>query len=476
MALQLKRISKTTCVIEQDSAMHVPGRVYLSEVLEAQIDDNCLEQVRNVAMLPGIVGASIAMPDMHIGYGFPIGGVAAFSEANGQGLISPGGIGFDINCGVRMLTTNLTKEDVEPFMEALLELLSKSVPVGSGRESSIRLSHAELDEVLQEGGGWARRKNYATDDDIEKTEEHGCLAGADPAAVSSFAKDRGVNQLGTLGAGNHFLEIQVVDKILHEQKASAFGITKPGQIVVMIHCGSRGLGHQVCTDYVRKMEDAFPDIAKSLPEKNLMYAPLTSELGKKYFAAMACAANFAWCNRQLITHHVRASFRRLFPQSEVRVLYDVSHNIAKHETHEVDGTHVQLCVHRKGATRAFGPGHADVCSAYRAYGQPVLIPGSMGTASYVLVGTTHAMTETFGSTCHGAGRKMSRTKALETIRGEQVRRDLHEKGIQVIAPGKGLAEEAPAAYKDVDEVIAVVAEAGIAVPVARVTPIGVLKG
>jgi tRNA-splicing ligase RtcB (3'-phosphate/5'-hydroxy nucleic acid ligase) len=470
----LKRLNPYTCIVEPTGAMLVPAKVYVSPILEEALSDGSLQQLCNAAALPGIVGASIAMPDVHIGYGFPVGGVAAFAEEGG--IISPGSIGFDINCGVRLLTTNLVEADVKPLIEALFSLLERGVPAGTGKDSSIRLSHEELDLVLRTGSGWALSHGYAIADDIEKTEEHGHMDAANPAAVSHRAKDRGVNQLGTLGAGNHFLEVQVVDEVFAAAHAHAYKL-RVGQVVVLIHCGSRGVGHQVCTDYVEKMIDAYPDIAASIPEKNLMYAPIASELGKQYYAAMAAAANFAWCNRQVITHQVRKAFERLFPGAVVELLYDVSHNIAKREEHVVDGEERVVYVHRKGATRSFGPGHEAITPVYRALGQPVLIPGSMGTASYVLAGAAGAMSETFGSCCHGAGRALSRTKALELLKGDAVRRALGSQGVHVqVRSVKGLAEEAPQAYKDVHEVIRVVSEAGLAVPVARLRPIGVLKG
>jgi tRNA-splicing ligase RtcB len=417
------------------------------------------------------------MPDVHIGYGFPVGGVAAFAaEPGGNGIISPGGIGFDINCGVRTLVTSLRQEQFAPFAQAFLELVSQLVPVGTGRDSSIRLSNEELDAVLTHGSRWALEHGYATADDLERTEESGCLAAARAAVVSTRAKERGMNQLGTLGAGNHFLEVQVVEHVLDPVAAQAFGITGVGQVLIMIHCGSRGLGHQVCTDYLERFEDEFPEIAASLSEKNLLYAPLASSVGQDYFAAMCASANFAWANRQVITHRVRGAIQRLFVDASVRVLYDVSHNIAKRESHRVEGLLRELLVHRKGATRSFGPGNTAIPECYRSVGQPVLIPGSMGTASYVLAGTQHAMDETFGTCCHGAGRQLSRTAAVATFTGATVRRELSGKGIHVMAPSKGLAEEAPAAYKDVDEVIRVVAQEGLARPVARLVPLAVLKG
>lgn len=379
------------------------------------------------------------------------------------------------NCGVRLLLTDLTLERVAPLREELVELLAHDVPAGT-RASSIRLEHAQLDEVLKEGSGWALRNGYCEPSDIERTEELGCMAGAESRFVSHHAKDRGVHQLGTLGSGNHFIEVQRVERIMDSAIAEVFGLRKD-QIVVLIHCGSRGLGHQVCTDYLRAMEEELPELADELADRNLMYAPLNHELAKRYLGAMAAAANFAWCNRQVITHHTRKALRRLFPGCSVRVLYDVSHNIAKRETHRVDGVETEVLVHRKGATRAFGPGHEAVCAPLRAAGQPVLVPGSMGTASYVLAGLQHSMDETFGSCCHGAGRRWSRSHANQTLTAASVRRSLEEQGIAIRgASAKGVVEEAPEAYKDVDEVIRVVAEEGLAQPVARLTPIGVVKG
>jgi tRNA-splicing ligase RtcB len=457
--------------------MHVPATLYVSPALEATLDAGAIEQTARVAELPTILGTSIAMPDAHIGYGFPIGGVAAFPAESG--IISPGGIGFDINCGVRLLATSVSFADLEEKKDILLSLLQRHIPTGSGRESALRLSHTELDEVLSQGAQWALAKGYATEHDIETTEEHGVLADAMPAFVSHRAKDRGVNQLGTLGSGNHFLELQRVERILDTEKSEAFGLHE-GQICVLIHCGSRGVGHQVCSDFLRAMQDEYPDVFNALSDKNLMYAPLASELGVRYRGAMAAAANYAWCNRQIIVHHVRTSFAQLFPEATVTQVYDVSHNIAKFEEHTIperSEEHARVvCVHRKGATRSFGPGHPDVPAAYRGVGQPVLIPGSMGTASWVLAGAAGAMQETFGSCCHGAGRSMSRTRALAELDGVRIKQDLLAQGITVKASTKGLAEEAPAAYKDVDEVIRVVSEAGIAVPVARLVPLGVLKG
>lgn len=467
---ELTKVSKTQYSIPKTGGMHVPGKLFLSEELRSTVDEMSLQQVAKVACLPGIIGASIAMPDVHMGYGFPIGGVAAFDADTG--IISPGGIGFDINCGVRMLTTDLTKDQVAPLIEPLFELFVKAIPTGTGRVSSIKLTHTELDEVLSKGSQWALEHGYATQEDIDNTEERGKLE-ADPSKVSHRAKDRGITQLGTLGAGNHFLEVQTVDTIFDEEKAKAFGLKK-NQVVIMIHCGSRGLGHQVCSDYLRSMEDSH--YGAELTDKNLMYAPLQSKLGQEYLAAMNAAANFAWCNRQIITHHVRKAVQRLFPGSTVNLLYDVSHNIAKKEYYLIDGVERHVCVHRKGATRAFPPDHPSVTLKYREHGQPVLIPGSMGTASYILAGAPGAMTESFGSSCHGAGRKMSRHAAIQLVKGETLRRELKDQGIFVMGSGKGIAEEAPLAYKDVDEVIQVVTDAGLAFAVAKCKPFGVLKG
>ncbi len=471
-----KRIASAVLQIEKEGAMRVPGRVFLSEKLESCITDGSLDQVKNVATLPGIVGASIAMPDMHIGYGFPIGGVAAFdAAAEGEGIVSPGGIGFDINCGVRLLLTSITYEQARPFLEALMELLVQAVPTGTS-QGKLKLTHEELAAVLREGSGWALRSGYATQADIDHTESAGCMASAAPSAVSHHAQDRGVHQLGTLGGGNHFLEVQRVDQILSESTANAYGLRKD-QIVVLIHCGSRGVGHQVCTDYVRAMEDALPEVAAGLSDKNLMYAPLSHTLAKQYLGAMAAAANFAWANRQVITYHVRKAFERLFPNCSVTLLYDVSHNIAKFENYVVDGEERSLLVHRKGATRAFPPHHPEIPLVLRSAGQPVLVPGSMGTSSWVLSGALGSMTESFGSCCHGAGRQWSRSKALAELSVNDVRRSLQEQGILLRgSSSKGIVEEAPQAYKDIDEVIRVVADAGLAVPVARLVPLGVLKG
>ena len=461
--------------VQKTKDMNVPLIIFASEKLISSIkEDGALEQGINVAKLPGIVKHSIMMSDAHKGYGFSIGGVAAFDVE--QGIITPGGIGFDINCGVRLLKTNLTREDVEPKIHELLDRLFEYVPSGVGKDSNLKLSHDELDKVIHEGARWAVRKGFGNEEDLEFAEEHGSMPGAKPGLISPRAKKRGKAQLGTLGAGNHFLEVQIVDQIFNERIAEAFGL-KQGQVVIMIHCGSRGLGHQVCSDYLRKMEDEFPRVIENLPEKDLIYAPFRSKLGQDYYSAMIGAANFAWANRHIIGHYVRKAFTEMFVGAEVRTLYDVAHNIAKLEKHTVEGIDRELIVHRKGATRAFGPGREEVPKAYREIGQPILLPGSMGTSSYVLVGTEEGMQLSFGSTAHGAGRAMSRIKALKAFNADKVRQELQKNKIYVkSASKKGIAEEAPLAYKDVDEVVRVSNEAGIGKLVVKLKPLGVIKG
>jgi tRNA-splicing ligase RtcB len=468
--------------------MLAEGIVYADEVLlEGIKSDNALWQVANVACLPGIVGASLAMPDAHYGYGFPIGGVAAFDVETG--IISPGGVGYDINCGVRMLRTDLTEAEARPHLEKLLNRLFSSVPSGVGAEKGLsKLSPAELDEVLVQGSGWMLKKGMATAEDLECTEEGGRLAGADPSCLSERARTRALPQLATLGSGNHFLEVQVVDEIYDPAAARVMGLEEPGQITVMIHCGSRGFGHQVCDDALEVMQVAARKYGIALPDRQLACAPVGSEEGRNYYAQMACAANYAWANRQGIMHRVRGVFEEIFGQSwerlGLRLVWDVAHNIAKMEEHEVPGEGGlearptrKLCVHRKGATRAFAPGHPDVPERYRAVGQPVIVPGDMGTGSYVLVGTETAMRETWGSTCHGAGRAMSRHAAMKIKSGAQVVQELAAKGILLRAADKRtVAEEMPDAYKDVDRVVAVCHEAGISRKVARLRPLAVMKG
>ncbi|MBU1975528.1 MAG: RtcB family protein [Nanoarchaeota archaeon] len=473
---RLKKVGDCVYELAKEDNMNVPARFFLSEKLFEGVEDDAILQCKNVACLPGIYTASMAMPDMHVGYGFPIGGVAAFDAETG--VISPGGVGFDINCGVRLLTTNLKKKDVEPKIKELLDTMFRNIPCGVGGESRLRLNDEELDDVLNTGAAWAVKNNLGNQDDLEHCEGSGSIKLADAKEVSQRAKSRGRKQLGTLGAGNHFLEIQVVDEIYDEKIGKAFKLEGKDQVTVMIHCGSRGLGHQVCSDYIRKMEDAFPDIRNSLPEKDLIYAPANSDLAKQYFKAMSAAANYAWANRHIIAHQVRKSFRQVFGDNvELKTVYDVAHNIAKLEEYEFDGNKRKVYVHRKGATRAFGPGSDDIPADYKDIGQPIILPGSMGTSSYLLVGTQKAMDETFGSTAHGAGRVMSRMAAKQKFRADDVTRDLEKLKIYVKAASwKGISEEAPQVYKDVDEVVSVSNRMGIGNIVAKVKPLGVIKG
>jgi len=475
MEIELKKISEYEWEIPREGAMKVPTRVFASEkMLKKMQQDRTLWQGKNVACLPGIYKYAIVLPDGHEGYGFPIGGVAALDMK--EGGISPGGIGYDINCGVRLLRTNLKKEQIYPRIKELLDSLFKHVPAGLG-SSNIRISKPELNEVLTKGARWAVDNNYGDKDDLEFCEENGCMKQANSGNVSEHAKDRGFKQLATLGSGNHFLEVQYVDEIFDKKAAEVFGIKEKGQVMLMIHCGSRGLGHQVCSDYLREMEKELPHIVEKLPDRELIYAPANHELCPKYFSAMAAAANFAWCNRHIIGHQSRLAFKQIFPESELKTIYDVAHNISKIEEHEIDGKMKKVYMHRKGATRAFGPGRMEIPAAYRGTGQPILIPGSMGTASYVLVGTAKAEEISFASTAHGAGREMSRHEALRQYTGEGIKKDLESRNIFIkSASWKGIAEEAPGAYKDIDEVVRVSHELGIGRIVARLKPIGVVKG
>jgi tRNA-splicing ligase RtcB len=460
--------------------MRVPGLVYASESMLNQIwEDQALQQVINVSFLPGIVGHSLAMPDIHWGYGFPIGGVAATRVKNG--VISPGGVGFDINCGVRMLRTNLSQEEIKPHIEDLIQALFYNIPSGLGSEGKLRINEKELDKVLLNGSAGAVEKGFGEEDDLIFTEESGCLQGADPDKVSQKAKKRGLPQLGTLGSGNHFLEIQAVDQIYDREAARAMGILETGQVLILIHTGSRGLGHQVCDDFIRVMGTASLHYGINLPDRQLVCAPVQSPEGEDYLAAMACAANYAWVNRQCITHWVRGSFVKVLGKSPrelgMEQIYDVAHNIAKIEKHTLEDQIQSLCVHRKGATRAFPKGHPDIPAIYRNIGQPVLIPGDMGRYSYIAVGTETAMRETFGSTCHGAGRIQSRSAAKKGLRGSDVAHKLAMKGIIVKSDSmSALAEENSDAYKDVAEVVEVTHKAGISLKVARAVPLGVIKG
>ncbi len=477
----IKRISDVVWEIPRSykQGMRVPGRIYADEKLYSMLNKGVIDQCANVAFLPGIVKRSILLPDGHFGYGFPIGGVAACDAS--EGVISPGGVGFDINCGVRLLRTNLSHEDVKPKLKQLIDDLFANVPSGLGKKGKIRIGLKELDNCLENGVAWAVEQGYGWESDMEHIEERGRMEGADASKVSQKAKGRGMPQLGTLGSGNHFLEVQVVDKIFEQDTARRFGIEKEGQVCVMIHSGSRGCGHQICSDYLRVMEGAVRKYGIDLPDRQLACAPAQSKEAENYLAAMSCAVNYAFVNRQAIVHWTRESFSRVFGADAedlgMQTVYGVAHNIAKREEHIVDGKRRELYVHRKGATRAFAPGRKEVPKGYRDIGQPVLIPGDMGTASYVLVGTESAMDETFGSACHGAGRAMSRTKAKKTFRGEKVREELGKKGIYIRATAPSVvAEEAPGAYKDVSRVVQTTHDAGISRQVVRLKPLGVAKG
>lgn len=481
-SLSLKKISdfKWEIPVTFQEGMRVPGVIYADEGLLDQITkDQAFKQVANVACLPGIVDYSLAMPDIHWGYGFPIGGVAAMDPDAG-GVISPGGVGYDINCGVRLLRTELEAEEVRREIDRLLPALFNAIPTGVGSRSNLHLNRREEARLLAEGSRWVVARGMGEPGDLATTEDRGCIPAADPSRVSDRAKERGIRQLGTLGSGNHFLEIQYVDEIYDPAIARIFGLLK-GSVTVMIHCGSRGLGHQVCGDYLAVMDRAARRYGYHLPDRQLACAPAESEEGREYFAAMACAANYAWANRQVIMHRVREAFRRVFDRKEddlkMDLVYDVAHNIAKYERHLVGGELKMVCVHRKGATRAFPPGHPDLPERYHSTGQPVLIPGDMGSSSYVLAGTERAMEETWGSTCHGAGRVMSRTAARKAVRGSDLVVELKRKGITVMAKSlRVLGEEAPRAYKDVTAVVEVVHQAGLSRKVARLKPLGVIKG
>jgi len=456
--------------------MRVPGRFFLSESLGRILEPGALQQLANVATLPGIVKHALAMPDIHWGYGFPIGGVAAFSLEDG--VISPGGVGFDINCGVRLLTTPVSLQDINNRKKDLIDQLFNVVPTGVGAKSSQKIPSHALDEMMIKGARWAVENGYGNERDLVRCEETGGMKGSSVKTVSAKARQRGIPQGGTLGSGNHFLELQVVREIFDPVAAKAFGI-HDGQVCCMIHCGSRGLGHQVCTDHLKLLETATKKYQIKLPDRQLACAPISSPEGSDYFSAMASSANYAWANRQLITHAVREVLSKMFGigYDEMPLVYDVAHNVAKIEEHRVDGKRMQVCVHRKGATRAFGPGSADLPSDLSTIGQPVIIPGSMGTSSYVLCGTVTAMDKTFGSTCHGAGRVMSRSQAKKRLSGKEVAANLAKEGIIVRAPHENaIADEAPDVYKPSDEVVNVVHDAGISRLVARLTPIGVIKG
>ena len=466
--------------VDYQIGMRVPGLIYADDALmETMAADQAVAQLANVATLPGIVGRAIAMPDIHWGYGFPIGGVAAMRVSDG--VVSPGGVGFDINCGVRLLRTPLHEAETSPKLKDLVDQLFRDVPAGVGRDAERALTVADEDGILSQGAAWAVRMGYGTQDDLLTLESGGHLPVAQPAEVSERARRRGLRQLGTLGSGNHFVEVQAVDQIFDEEVARTFGIVEPGQITVSIHTGSRGLGHQVCQDALDTMQHAMPQYGIEVPDRQLACVPVESPEGRAYLGAMAAAANFAWANRQAITAAVRGAFHRVLsvanPEVDIAVVYDVAHNIAKLERHLVDGKEELLCVHRKGATRAFPSGHPELPACYQAVGQPVLVPGDMGRYSYVLVGRSGAMQETWGSTCHGAGRVLSRHAALRGLKGVDVAGRLRERGIFVRAQNRAaLAEESSEAYKDVQEVVSVLDQAGLAGIVARLRPLGVIKG
>jgi len=461
-------------------AMRTDGLMFVDErMLPSVLQDQAPEQVANVATMPGIVGKAMAMPDIHWGYGFPIGGVAAFDVD--EGVISPGSIGFDINCGVRLIRTDLMEADVRPKVRELVDTLFQNVPSGVGSEGKVALSPSDLGRLMLEGVQWAVDKGYGWADDRDRIEARGCLADADPGKVGQKARARGVGQVGSLGAGNHFLEVQKVDRIYDQSAADALGIGRVGQVAVMIHTGSRGFGHQIATDYIRTHEDAVAKYKIELPDRQLACAPIGSKEGQDYWRAMCCAANFAWTNRQMITHWTRQSFEKVFGQSAdalgMEIVYDVCHNIGKIEEHVVNGSRVKVLVHRKGATRAFPPGHPETPAKYKAVGQPVLIPGDMGSCSFVLVGLPTSMTASFGSSCHGAGRQMSRAAATRKFRANEVSAALAQKGIYLKAASKaGIVEEAPGAYKNVEDVVRVAEGAGLTKIVARMVPLGVVKG
>ncbi len=471
--MELKKINDNMWEIPRHGAMKVDGMVFASEKLIEDIkNDKTLEQVKNVACLKGIVGKSLAMPDCHEGYGFCIGGVAAF-DAN-EGIVSPGGVGYDINCSIRMLRTNIPVEEFLKKREEAVNELFRNVPTGVGKRGAIKLDNERLMEVLEKGAQWMVREGFGKKEDYIFTESEGKL-DADATKVSELAMKRGATQLGSLGSGNHFLEVQQVEAIYDEKTANIFGIDTNKNITLMIHCGSRGLGHQVASDYIRAMEKKYG--FNGLPDRELINAPIQSELGQDYIKAMNAAANFSFANKQMITHWVRESFNKVFGKAEMDVVYDVCHNIAKLEKHKIDGEVREVCVHRKGATRSFGAGREELPEKYRQTGQPVIIPGSMGTASYLLVGTAKAEEISFASTAHGAGRVMSRHEALRSFRGEQIANELKKKNIYVKGQSwKGIAEEAWQVYKDIDEVVRVSHAIGIGNLVAKVRPLGVIKG
>jgi tRNA-splicing ligase RtcB len=479
MDIKLQKLDDNRWLIPKTGNMRVPGLVFSNTTLMRAVRrDQSLVQVVNVATLPGIVGYSLAMPDIHWGYGFPIGGVAAFRVE--EGIVSPGGVGYDINCGCRLLTTSLKADEISPFIKDLVVALFKNIPTGIGSKGSVRLSKGDEAKVAVEGAAWAVKNGFGQSEDLERTEDHGTMDGADPSVLSDRAIQRGLDQLGTLGSGNHFIEVQVVDHIYDPEIARDFNLFKD-QVTVLIHSGSRGFGHQICDDFLKEMNQKVNKEGLQLPDRQLVCASLNSDLGRRYLAAMACAANYAWANRQILMHWTLETFLTNLSISPRELgsglLYDVCHNIAKKELHNVDGQEALLCVHRKGATRSLPPDHKKLPEIYRRAGQPVLIPGDMGTFSYVLAGTQGAMEKSFGSSCHGAGRVLSRTQAVKMAKGRAINRELEDKGIFVQSRGKKtLKEEMPEAYKDVSQVVDVVHKADLAKKVARLRPLGVIKG
>lgn len=470
---EIKKISENIYEIKKEGKMQVPSRIFVSDkILSSVKKDKTIEQIKNVACLPGILKYAIALPDCHQGYGFPIGGVAAFDLDDG--VISPGGVGYDINCSVRLLKTNLKKEDIEKNKEKVSEAIYKKIPSGVGRGSPFNITRKELKKLLESGAKYFVEKGFGIKEDYLHMEEEGCLKEANAEKVSERAINRGIGQVGTLGAGNHFLEVQYVDEIFDREVAKKFGLEK-NQVVIMIHCGSRGLGHQVASDYILKMEEKYGH--SGLPDRELICAPINSDLGKDYFSAMCCAANFAFANKQLITYWLREELKKIFPSLRIDVVYDVCHNIAKFEEHIVGGKNKKILVMRKGATRAFGPNRKEIPEDYRKIGQPVIIPGSMGTSSYFLIGTKKAEEMTFGSTVHGAGRISSRNAAMKNLKGSEIKKELNKKGIEVkVGSVESLAEEAPEVYKDIDEVVRVVDDLGISKKIAKMLPLIVVKG
>ncbi|MFH1063075.1 MAG: RtcB family protein [Candidatus Omnitrophota bacterium] len=482
MTSKLQRLDEFRVQVPQDykPGMLTQGIIYANQhILNDLFKDKAIEQVANTACLPGILGSALAMPDIHWGYGFPIGGVVA-TDIDQGGVISPGGVGFDINCGVRLLKTGFLLDEIKHKIPDLIKSLYHAIPAGVGSTSKLKLNQKDERQVLLKGAGWAVEQGFGSQADLDNTEESGFIENANPEFISQHAYQRGQQQLGTLGSGNHFIEIQLIEQVYDSQIADVLGL-KLNQIVIMIHTGSRGLGHQICTDHIKQFLSCLNKYNIKVPDRQLACAPVNSNEGKAYLGAMRCAANYAWANRQVIMHQVRQTFKQILKVGDntlkAELIYDVAHNIAKIEQHVVNGKKMNLCVHRKGATRAFGPGHLDLSAKHKQIGQPVIIPGDMGRCSYLLVGTSKAMTETFGSTCHGAGRVMSRSQANRTLNSKTILQDLEHKGVCVMATDKRIiCEEAPQAYKDVNEVVNIVAGAGISKKVCRMRPLGVIKG